>query len=471
MCILATESCSGSDSWRQEIKKMSKRCDLKNRRVGKYEVGRTIGEGSSAKVKLARDVETGDFVALKIIDKEKALKHNITSLIEKEITTMKLVNHPNVIRVHEVLASRTKIFIVLEYASGGDLFDKIANGGRLKEDEGRRLFQQLIRAVDYIHSRGVCHRDLKLENVLLDGSSNLKVSDFGFSAVSPQDNDDGMFHTACGSPNYVAPEILDQKGYDGATADVWSCGVILFAMLAGYLPFEDSNLINLYKSICAAKFILPPWVSFDAMTLIVKLLDPNPRTRITVDKILEDTWFKKGFNKTLKSDEKCLLSQGNVEDLFRNLEGDRVSITEEEDSKQPEQMTAFGLISMSRGLNLDNLLLQVRQELKRETRFMSKCPADEIVERIEQAVKPLGFDVFKCNFKMRLEDRNAGRKGRLSIATEVFRVAPNLHLVEMRKTKGDTAEFHKLQKSLVASALGEVVWKTEEDLQGEKGHQ
>ncbi|CAM8955677.1 unnamed protein product [Rhodiola kirilowii] len=456
---------------------MSKQCDLKNCRVGKYEIGRTIGEGSFAKVKFARDVETGEFVAIKVIDKEKALKHKITDLIEKEITTMKLIKHPNVIRLLEVLASRTKIFIVLEYASGGDLFDKIANEGRLKEDEARRFFQQLMHAIDYIHSRGVCHRDLKLENVLLDGSSNIKVSDFGFSAVSLQDDDSySLFHTACGSPNYVAPEILTNKGYDGATADVWSCGVILFAMLAGYLPFEDANLMNLYKSISAAKFFLPPWVSFDAMTLIVKLLDPNPWTRISVDKILEDKWFKKGYNKTPALDEKCLCNQVNVEAIFNNSEehqtcnnDDLASTITEEVKEPPVQMNAFDLISMSRGLNLENLLLDVRQELKRETRFMSKCPADEIIKKIEEAVKPLGFDVHEYNYKMRLETKKPGRKGKLIIAAEVFLVTPNLHLVQIRKTKGDTKEFHKLQKSLVMSSLRSVIWKTEEDLRGETG--
>ncbi|KDO66334.1 hypothetical protein CISIN_1g013407mg [Citrus sinensis] len=248
------------------------------RRVGKYEVGRTIGEGTFAKVKFARNSETGEPVALKILDKEKVLKHKMAEQIKREVATMKLVKHPNVVRLYEVMGSKTKIFIVLEFVTGGELFDKIVNHGRMKEDEARRYFQQLINAVDYCHSRGVYHRDLKPENLLLDAYGNLKVSDFGLSALSQQVRDDGLLHTTCGTPNYVAPEVLNDRGYDGSTADLWSCGVILFVLLAGYLPFDDSNLMNLYKKISAAEFTCPPWLSFTARKLIARILDPNPMT-------------------------------------------------------------------------------------------------------------------------------------------------------------------------------------------------
>lgn len=155
-------------------------------RVGKYELGRTLGEGNFAKVKFARNVDTGENVAIKILDKEKILKHKMIAQIKREISTMKLIRHPNVIRMYEVMASRTKIYIVMEFVTGGELFDKIASRGRLKEDEARKYFQQLINAVDYCHSRGVFHRDLKPENLLLDANAVLKVSDFGLSALPQQ---------------------------------------------------------------------------------------------------------------------------------------------------------------------------------------------------------------------------------------------------------------------------------------------
>ncbi|PNY01619.1 CBL-interacting serine/threonine-protein kinase 3 [Trifolium pratense] len=255
------------------------------RRVGIYEVGRTIGEGTFAKVKFARNSQTNEPVALKILDKEKVLKHKMAEQIKREIATMKLIKHPNVVRLYEVMGSRTKIYIVLEFVTGGGLFDKIVNHGRMSEHEARRYFQQLINVVDYCHSRGVYHRDLKPENLLLDSFGNLKVSDFGLSALSQQVRDDGLLHTTCGTPNYVAPEVLNDRGYDGATADLWSCGVILFVLVAGYLPFDDPNLMELYKKISSADFTCPPWLSFSARKLITRILDPNPMTKIAVDQI------------------------------------------------------------------------------------------------------------------------------------------------------------------------------------------
>ncbi|XP_040991797.1 CBL-interacting serine/threonine-protein kinase 3 isoform X1 [Juglans microcarpa x Juglans regia] len=456
------------------------------RRVGKYEVGRTIGEGTFAKVKFARNSETGEPVALKILDKEKVLKHKMAEQIRREIATMKLIKHPNVVQLYEVMGSKTKIFIVIEFVTGGELFDKIVNHGRMREDEARRYFQQLINAVDYCHSRGVYHRDLKPENLLLDAYGNLKVSDFGLSALSQQVRDDGLLHTTCGTPNYVAPEVLNDRGYDGATADLWSCGVILFVLLAGYLPFDDSNLMNLYKKISAAEFVCPPWLSFDAMKLITRILDPNPMTRITVPEILEDEWFKKGYKPPV-FEEKEDTNLDDVEAVFKDSEEHHVTEKKEE---QPAPMNAFELISMSKGLNLSNLFdieqgereekkglyayyvanisFLCRQTMypgfKRETRFTSKCPANEIINKIEEAAKPLGFDVQKKNYKMRLENVKAGRKGNLNVATEIFQVAPSLHMVEVRKAKGDTLEFHKFYKSL-STCLDDVVWKTEEDMQ------
>ncbi|XP_061959339.1 CBL-interacting protein kinase 32-like isoform X3 [Populus nigra] len=407
------------------------------RRVGKYEMGRTIGEGTFAKVKFARNSETGEPVALKILDKEKVLKHKMAEQIKREVATMKRIKHPNVVRLYEVMGSKTKIFIVLEFVTGGELFDKIVNHGRMREDEARGYFHQLINAVDYCHSRGVFHRDLK---------------------------DDGLLHTTCGTPNYVAPEVLNDRGYDGAPADLWSCGVILFVLLAGYLPFDDSNLMNLYKKISAAEFTCPPWLSFGAMKLITRILDPNPMTRITVSEILVDQWFKKGY-KTPVFEEKEDTNLDDVEAVFKDSEENHV--TEKKEEEQPTAMNAFELISMSRGLNLGNLFDGEQQEFKRETRFTSKCPANEIIHKIEEAAKPLGFDVHKKNYKMRLENVKAGRKGNLNVATEIFQMAPSLHMVEVRKAKGDTLEFHKFYKSL-STCLDDVVWKTEEDMQQRK---
>lgn len=426
-------------------------------RVGRYELGRTLGEGTFAKVKFARNVETGENVAIKILDKDKVLKHKMIAQIKREISTMKLIRHPNVIRMYEVMASRTKIYIVMELVTGGELFDKIASHGRLKEDDARKYFQQLINAVDYCHSRGVYHRDLKPENLLLDANGTLKVSDFGLSALSQQVREDGLLHTTCGTPNYVAPEVINNKGYDGAKADLWSCGVILFVLMAGYLPFEDSNLMALYKKIYKADFSCPSWFSTSAKKLIKKILDPNPNTRITIAEVINNEWFKKGYQPPRF--ETAEVNLDDINSIF-NESGDPAQLVVERREERPAVMNAFELISTSQGLNLGTLFEKQTDSVKRETRFASRLPANEILSKIEAAAGPMGFNVQKRNYKLKLQGENPGRKGQLAIATEVFEVTPSLYMVELRKSNGDTLEFHKFYHS-ISNGLKDVMWKPE----------
>ncbi|KAJ0980732.1 hypothetical protein J5N97_008987 [Dioscorea zingiberensis] len=426
-------------------------------RVGKYELGRTLGEGNFAKVKFARNVETGENVAIKILDKEKLFRHKMIDQIKREIATMKLIKHPNVIRMFEVMASKTKIYIVLEFVTGGELFDKIASNGKLKEDEARKYFQHLINAVDYCHSRGVFHRDLKPENLLLDAGGILKVSDFGLSALPQQVREDGLLHTTCGTPNYVAPEVIHNKGYDGAKADLWSCGVILFVLMAGYLPFEDSNLMSLYRKIFKADFSCPSWFSTNAKKLIKRILDPNPVTRISISEVLENEWFKKGYQPPVFEEPDV-----DLDDVNAIFDGDPSNLVVERREEKPSLMNAFELISTSQGLNLGTLFEKQMGLVKRKTRFVSRLPASEILTKIEEAATPLGFNVEKNNYKLKLNGEKTGRKGHLSVATEVFEVAPSLYMVELRKSKGDTLEFHKFYKNM-ATGLKDVMWQTQQE--------
>ncbi|CAL9088521.1 unnamed protein product [Musa textilis] len=394
---------------------------VRRTRVGKYELGRTLGEGTFAKVKFAKNVETGENVAIKILDKDKVLRHNMIDQIKREISTMKLIQHPNVVRMYDVMASKTRIYIVLEFVNGGELFDKIARHGRLKEDDARKYFQQLINAVDYCHSRGVFHRDLKVElglpeNLLLDSNGVLKISDFGLSALPQQVHEDGKLYTTCGTPNYVAPEVVKDKGYDGAKADLWSCGVILFVLMAGYLPFEDSNLVSLYKKIFKADFSCPSWISTSARKLIQRILDPSPQTRITIPQVIENEWFKKGYQPPHFETPDVVLD--DLDAIF-DESGEGTNLVVERREERPVLMNAFDLISTAQGLNLGTLFEKQMGLVKRETRFTSKVPADEILSRIEAAAKPLGFDVKKQNYKLKLQGAKSGRKGHLAIATEV----------------------------------------------------
>ncbi|MED6223270.1 CBL-interacting serine/threonine-protein kinase 9 [Stylosanthes scabra] len=404
--------------------------------VGKYELGKTIGEGSFAKVKFAKNVENGNHVAIKILDKSHVLKHKMIEQLKKEISAMKLIKHPNVVRMFEVMASKTKIYIVLELVNGGELFDKIARYGRLKEDEARSYFQQLINAVDYCHSRGVYHRDLKPENLLLDSNGVLKVSDFGLSTY--------------------AQRVINDRGYVGSASDIWSCGVILFVLMAGYLPFDEPNQMTLYKKIEKAQFTCPSWFSPQAKKLLKRILDPNPLTRIKIPELLKDEWFRKGYKPPSFTEEEDV----NVDDVAAAFDDSKENLVTERKEK-PVSMNAFELISRSQSFNLDSLFEQQTGIVKRETHFASQHPPNEIMSKIEEAAKPLGFNVRKRDYKMKLQGDKSGRKGHLSVATEVFEVAPSLHMVELRKTGGDTLEFHKFYKNF-SSGLQDIVWHTEE---------
>lgn len=257
--------------------------------VGKYELAETLGHGTFGKVKKALDTSTNTPVAVKVLDKAKIQAHHMGSQIKKEITIMKMIKHRSVIELKEVLASETKIFIVLELVTGGELFDHIMRNGRIKDDaQARKYFRCLIEGIKYCHSHGVCHRDLKPENILLDESGGLKISDFGLAATDARGR---TLHTTCGTPNYVAPEVLMDKGYDGEAADVWSTGVILYVLLAGFLPFDEPSLPELFRKIVKGDVAYPKWISDSAISLIAHILNPDPAARYKISDIMQHPWY------------------------------------------------------------------------------------------------------------------------------------------------------------------------------------
>uniref|UniRef100_A0A0R0GPD2 non-specific serine/threonine protein kinase n=1 Tax=Glycine max TaxID=3847 RepID=A0A0R0GPD2_SOYBN len=404
------------------------------RKIGKYEVGRTIGEGTFAKVKFARNSETGDSVAIKIMAKTTILQHRM---------------------VEQVLASQTRIYIILEFVMGGELYDKIVQQGKLSENESRRYFQQLIDTVDHCHRKGVYHRDLKPENLLLDAYGNLKVSDFGLSALTKQGVD--LLHTTCGTPNYVAPEVLSNRGYDGAAADVWSCGVILYVLMAGYLPFEEADLPTLYRRINAAEFVCPFWFSADTKSFIQKILDPNPKTRVKIEEIRKEPWFKKNyFPVKLGEDEQVNLD--DVRAVFDDIEDQYVAERSEITEGGPLIMNAFEMIALSQGLNLSPLFDRLQDNVKRQTRFVSRKPAKVIISSIEAVAESMGLKVHSRNYKVRLEGVSANRVGPFAVVLEVFEVAPSLFMVDVRRATGDTFDYHKFYMNFCAK-LGNIIWR------------
>ncbi|XXG39959.1 hypothetical protein AAC387_Pa01g0787 [Persea americana] len=430
-----------------------------------YELGKLLGQGTFAKVYHARNLKSGQSVAIKVIDKEKVLKVGMIDQIKREISVMRLVRHPNVVQLYEVMASKTKIYFVMEYVKGGELFTKVSKG-KLKEDLARKYFQQLISAVDFCHSRGVYHRDLKPENLLLDENENLKVSDFGLSALAESKRQDGLLHTTCGTPAYVAPEVINRKGYDGAKADTWSCGVILFVLLAGYLPFHDSNLMEMYRKIGKAEFKCPNWFPPEVRRLMSKILDPNPSTRISIAKIKENSWFKKGLEaKSTKNEmETKELAPLDTDAVFALSDTDNAE--RKTGSLRPLNLNAFDIISLSAGFDLSGLFEET--DCRKEARFTSKQPASTIISKLEDIAKRLKLKVKKKEEGLlKLEGSKEGRKGVLSIDAEIFEVTPSFHLVEMKKSSGDTLEYQKLWKQEMRPALKDVVWAW----QGDKQHQ
>lgn len=408
---------------------------------GKYELGRQLGHGTFAKVYHAKNVHTGKSVAMKVVGKEKVIKVGMMDQVKREISVMKMVRHPNIVELYEVMASKSKIYFAMELVRGGELFSKIAKG-RLREDVARSYFQQLISAVDFCHSRGVYHRDLKPENLLLDEEGNLKVTDFGLSAFCDHLRQDGLLHTACGTPAYVAPEIIGKKGYDGAKADIWSCGVILYVLLAGFLPFQDENIVAMYRKIYRGDFKCPPWFSSDARRLITKLLDPNPSSRITISKIMESPWFKKSAPKNTK----FLMEDEGVQSK----------------GKEAKTLNAFHIISLSEGFDLSPLFEEKKREEKEEMRFATTEPAEAVVSKLEEVAKSMKFSVKKSGDEssLRLQGHENGRKGKLGIAAELFAVTPSFLVVEVKKSSGDTLEYNQFCSKELRPALRDIVWRS-----------
>ncbi|KAG5008452.1 hypothetical protein GLYMA_09G277000v4 [Glycine max] len=432
----------------------------------RYELGRLLGQGTFAKVYHARNLITGMSVAIKVVDKEKILKVGMIDQIKREISVMRLIRHPHVVELYEVMASKTKIYFVMEHAKGGELFNKVVKG-RLKVDVARKYFQQLISAVDYCHSRGVCHRDLKPENLLLDENENLKVSDFGLSALAESKCQDGLLHTTCGTPAYVAPEVINRKGYDGIKADIWSCGVILYVLLAGHLPFQDTNLMEMYRKIGRGEFKFPKWFAPDVRRFLSRILDPNPKARISMAKIMESSWFKKGLEKpaiTVTENEE--LAPLDADGIFEACENDGPIAEPKQEQAKPCNLNAFDIISFSTGFDLSGLFEDTF--LKKETRFMSKKPASIIVLKLEEICKRLCLKVKKKDGGLlKLEGSKEGRKGTLGVDAEIFEITPHFHMVELRKSNGDTMEYQKLFKQDIRPALKDIVWTW----QGEKPQQ
>ncbi|XP_028251122.1 MAP/microtubule affinity-regulating kinase 3a isoform X12 [Parambassis ranga] len=296
-----TESHTSHSNGRSEISSRSERRpagvrsrsseDQQQPHVGNYRLLKTIGKGNFAKVKLARHILTGREVAIKIIDKTQLNPNSLQKLF-REVRIMKILNHPNIVKLFEVIETERTLYLVMEYASGGEVFDYLVAHGRMKEKEARAKFRQIVSAVQYCHQKHIVHRDLKAENLLLDADMNIKIADFGFSNEFTLGN---KLDTFCGSPPYAAPELFQGKKYDGPEVDVWSLGVILYTLVSGSLPFDGQNLKELRERVLRGKYRIPFYMSTDCENLLKRFLVLNPAKRGTLEQIMKDRWINTGF--------------------------------------------------------------------------------------------------------------------------------------------------------------------------------
>ncbi|XP_036831413.1 MAP/microtubule affinity-regulating kinase 3 isoform X2 [Oncorhynchus mykiss] len=311
--------------------------------VGNYRLLKTIGKGNFAKVKLARHILTGREVAIKIIDKTQLNPTSLQKLF-REVRIMKILNHPNIVKLFEVIETEKTLYLVMEYASGGEVFDYLVAHGRMKEKEARAKFRQIVSAVQYCHQKKIVHRDLKAENLLLDADMNIKIADFGFSNEFTMGS---KLDTFCGSPPYAAPELFQGKKYDGPEVDVWSLGVILYTLVSGSLPFDGQNLKELRERVVRGKYRIPFYMSTDCENLLKRFLVLNPSKRGTLEQIMKDRWINAGLEenelKPFMEPEQDITDQKRI-DIMVEMGYTQEEVTESLTRMKYDEITATYLL-------------------------------------------------------------------------------------------------------------------------------
>ncbi|KAM4691008.1 MAP/microtubule affinity-regulating kinase 3 isoform 2-T2 [Rhinophrynus dorsalis] len=320
--------------------------------IGNYRLLKTIGKGNFAKVKLARHILTGREVAIKIIDKTQLNPTSLQKLF-REVRIMKILNHPNIVKLFEVIETEKTLYLVMEYASGGEVFDYLVAHGRMKEKEARAKFRQIVSAVQYCHQKHIVHRDLKAENLLLDADMNIKIADFGFSNEFTVGN---KLDTFCGSPPYAAPELFQGKKYDGPEVDVWSLGVILYTLVSGSLPFDGQNLKELRERVLRGKYRIPFYMSTDCENLLKRFLVLNPSKRGTLEQIMKDRWINAGHEedelKPFVEPELDIADQKRI-DIMIGMGYSREEIQESLSKMKYDEITATYLLLGRKSSELD----------------------------------------------------------------------------------------------------------------------
>lgn len=404
------------------------------KKVGKYELGKTLGEGTFGKVKRAEHTETGELVAIKVLDKERIQQQNMGAQIKREVSVMKsMAKNPRVVQLREVLASKAKIYLVLELVTGGELFDEIVRDTKFTEEKARFYFRQLVEGLLFCHDKGVSHRDLKPENLLLDDNNNLKISDFGLSALYEGCGDDGMssraalLHTTCGTPNYVAPEVLENEGYDGFRADIWSAGVILYVLVTGCLPFDEPTLGALFQKIKTASFAMPKSLSPSLQDLLGRILVADPKSRASLNEIQQHEWLN------------CRAGS-NVSGWNRDGRSKRSAGEQNPQGRQLQNSDSWASSSSGEG-----------QQNKNEFQFLSSKPRPHILGEISLHLKQMCFDDIcsggRAGPAKKIKAFRTTPRGMIGLVIEVVPGEEGT-LVGIRRGKGSVLEYNVLLNQL-----------------------
>lgn len=281
--------------------------------IDHYEFKGTIGKGSFSVVKMIADTVTGQLFAAKVVPRAQLGAANLAERFESEIRIIQQLRHPGIVQLYDLLKDDNNFYIIMELCSNGELFQQILENQRLSELESKYYMKQILEALSYIHNLGICHRDIKPENILIDEFNHAKISDFGLSRFVTSA---GLAKTPCGSPCYASPECIRGGSYDGRKSDMWSCGVVCFAMLTGQLPWTKRNQTQLFEQIARADFIIPTYVSEPARRFIRALMDPNPELRLDVEQALHHQWIVAAPSSTMETNHNLSVSLRQVDRFF-----------------------------------------------------------------------------------------------------------------------------------------------------------
>jgi len=415
-------------------------------------------------VRKALHTETGELVAIKILDKQRMIERGITELVKNEITIWKQMSHPNIIRLQEVLASDAQIFIVLEFAAGGELFNRVVAEGKLSESDARDYFLKLLEVLEYMHGLGVAHRDLKPENLLLSAAGELKLADFGFAILMDQGTLTERSR-AVGSPNYLAPELLNQSAasaeYSLECSDVYGSGCILYVMCAGHLPFNDEG-DALYQKIMGGVYRIPKTFSPNLQSLIAHIIEPDWTRRYTIKQIRSHAWCREAEQESPLVTPMRISSNLNMS--FSQLETVKVipkkkpSIVETSADGVPfincfEYLADIGIFDLSR------MVAKSKHVDKIYYAFSSVLPAQELLAQLQKLLheqKKLTLESQASKYRIR------AKTGTLLFVVQIYQITPKMHLVDFKKMRGSALEMQRYYKTIKegADAVG-IVYRTQ----------